>query len=168
MKHGLTVTLVFEASSLNYGEGMGNISVLKHLTRADRQQYTYISRQALRYSMIAYWGLPSFNPVVMTCPTLLKMAAWGGANAIGKGDILGAVEEGRKADVILLNIDQPHLTPTQNLINTVVEAANGHDVTDSVINGKIVMKDREVLTLDEEKIRREAQIHMEEIIKRAY
>ena len=96
------------------------------------------------------------------------MAVWGGANAIGKGDILGTVEEGKKADVILLNIDQPHLTPTQNLINTVVEAANGHDVTDSVINGKIVMKDREVLTLDEEKIRREAQIHMEEIIKRAY
>lgn len=124
--------------------------------------------KALRYSMIAYWGLPSFNPVVMTCPTLLKMAVWGGANAIGKGDILGAVEEGRKADVILLNIDQPHLTPTQNLINTIVEAANGHDVTDSIINGKIVMKNREVLTLDEEKVRREAQIHMEEIIKRAY
>ena len=95
--------------------------------------------KALRYSMIAYWGLPSFNPVVMTCPTLLKMAAWGGANAIGKGDILGAVEEGRKADVILLNIDQPHLSPTQNLINTIVEAANGHDVTDSIMNGKIVM-----------------------------
>ena len=33
--------------------------------------------KALRYSMIAYWGLPSFNPVVMTCPTLLKMAVWG-------------------------------------------------------------------------------------------
>ena len=96
------------------------------------------------------------------------MAVRGGANAIGKDDILGAVEEGRKADVILLNIDQPHLTPTQNLINTIVEAANGHDVTDSIINGKIVMKNREVLTLDEEKIRREAQIHMEEIIKRAY
>lgn len=64
------------------------------------------------------------------------------------------MEEGRKADVILLNIDQPHLTPTQNLINTIVEAANGHDVTDSIINGKIVMKNREVLTLDEEKVRR--------------
>ncbi|MFR3752989.1 MAG: hypothetical protein ACLTW9_13120 [Enterocloster sp.] len=49
-----------------------------------------------------------------------------------------------------------------------MEAANGHDVTDSIINGKIVMKNREVLTLDEEKVRREAQIHMEEIIKRAY
>ena len=49
-----------------------------------------------------------------------------------------------------------------------MEAANGHDVTDSIINGRIVMKNREVLTLDEEKIRREAQVHMEEIIKRAY
>ena len=118
--------------------------------------------------MLAYWGLTSFNPVVMTCPTLLQMATQGGANAIGHGDILGSVEVGKKADVILLNIDQPHITPTQNLVNTIVDAANGHDVTDSVINGKIVMKNREILTMDEEKIRREAQIHMEEIVKRAY
>lgn len=124
--------------------------------------------KVLRYSMMAYWGLPSFNPVVMTCPTLLKMASQGGANAIGHGEELGSVEEGKKADIILLNIDQPHITPTQNLVNSVVEAACGHDVTDSIINGRLVMKNREVLTVDEEKIRFEAQRHMEEIIKRAY
>ena len=124
--------------------------------------------KVLRYGMIAYWGLPSFNPVVMTCATVLKMASWGGACALGKGDILGTVEEGKKADVILLNIDQPHIQPTQNLLNTIVEAANGHDVTDSIIDGRLVMKNREVLTLDEEKICFEAQKHMEEIIKRAY
>lgn len=124
--------------------------------------------KALRYSMIAYWGLPSFNPVVMTCPTLLKMASQGGANAIGHGDILGSVEEGKKADLILVNIEQPHITPTQNLVNTIVDAANGHDVMDSIINGKLVMKNREVLTLDEERIRFEATQHMNEIIKRAY
>lgn len=124
--------------------------------------------KVLRYAMLAYWGLPSFNPVVMTCPTLLKMATQGGADAIGKGDVLGSIEEGKTADVILLNIDQPHITPTQNLVNTIVDAAGGHDVTDSVINGKIVMKNREVLTLDEEKIRREAQIRMEQIVGRAY
>ena len=72
----------------------------------------------------------------MTCPTLLKMASQGGANALGHGDILGSVEEGKKADLILLNIDQPHITPSQNLVNTIVDAANGHDVTDSIINGK--------------------------------
>ena len=65
--------------------------------------------KVLRYAMMAYWGLPSFNPVVMTCPTLLKMASQGGANALGHGDILGSVEEGKKADLILLNIDQPHI-----------------------------------------------------------
>ena len=124
--------------------------------------------KVLRYGMIAYWGLPSFNPVVMTCATVLKMASWGGACALGKGDILGTVEEGKKADVILLNIDQPHIQPTQNLLNTIVEAANGHDVTDSIIDGRIKKKNREVLTLDEEKICFEAQKHMEEIIKRAY
>ena len=124
--------------------------------------------KVLRYGMIAYWGLPSFNPVVMTCATVLKMASWGGACALGKGDILGTVEEGKKADVILLNIDQPHIQPTQNLLNTVVEAADGDDVTESIIDGRLVMKNREVLTLDEEKICFEAQKHMEEIIKRAY
>ena len=77
-------------------------------------------------------------------------------------------KEGKKADLILLNIDQPHITPTQNLVNTIVDAANGHDVIDSIINGKLVMKNREVLTLDEERIRFEATQHMNEIIKRAY
>ena len=124
--------------------------------------------KVLRYATIGYWGLPSFNPVVMPCAKLLEMATQGGANAIGHGDILGTVEEGKKADLILLNIDQPHILPTQNLLNTIVDAASSHDVTDSIINGKLVMKDREVLTLDEEKIMFEADRHMKEIIKRAY
>ena len=51
-KNGLTISMIFEAQSANYGEGMGNIATLKHITRADGEQYTYISRQALRYSMI--------------------------------------------------------------------------------------------------------------------
>ncbi len=56
MKNGLTVSMIFEAQSANYGEGMGNITTLKHITRADGEQYTYISRQALRYSMIEQLG----------------------------------------------------------------------------------------------------------------
>ena len=82
--------------------------------------------KVLRYAMMAYWGIPSFNPVVMTCPTLLKMASQGGANALGHGDILGSVEEGKKADLILLNIDQPHITPSQNLVNTIVAVSYTH------------------------------------------
>lgn len=51
-KKGLSITLVFKGQSLNYGEGIGNISELKKLTRGDGSVYTYASRQALRYDMV--------------------------------------------------------------------------------------------------------------------
>ena len=52
MKNGLTITIVFEANTANYGEGFSNISQMKVLTRGDYKEYPYISRQALRYNMI--------------------------------------------------------------------------------------------------------------------
>ena len=52
MKQGLTMSVIFDAQSANYGEGAGNVSPLKHITRGDGRQYTYISRQAIRSSMM--------------------------------------------------------------------------------------------------------------------
>lgn len=51
-RNGLTLTMVFLAESANYGEGIGNITTLKKMTRGDYKQYSYISRQAIRYSLI--------------------------------------------------------------------------------------------------------------------
>lgn len=51
-KKGLTLTVIFLAESANYGEGIGNITTLKKMTRGDYEQYSYISRQAMRYNMI--------------------------------------------------------------------------------------------------------------------
>ena len=56
-KSGLTVTMVFDASSANYGEGIGNISQLKKMTRAGGEVYTYISRQAIRYNIVEQMGI---------------------------------------------------------------------------------------------------------------
>lgn len=52
IKNGLTITMVFDAASANYGEGIGNISQLKKMTRAGGEVYTYISRQAIRYNIV--------------------------------------------------------------------------------------------------------------------
>ena len=52
MKNGLTMSIVFEAESANFGEGMGNITTLKKINRSAGDEYTYISRQAIRYSLI--------------------------------------------------------------------------------------------------------------------
>ena len=59
-KKGLSITLIFKAESLNYGEGIGNISELKKLTRGDGSVYTFESRQALRYD-ISRLGNKMFN-----------------------------------------------------------------------------------------------------------
>ena len=56
-KNGLTVTMVFDAASANYGESIGNISQLKKMTRAGGEVYTYISRQALRYNIVQQMGI---------------------------------------------------------------------------------------------------------------
>ena len=47
-REGLTITMIFLAESANYGEGIGNISSLKKMTRGNHEQYSYISRQAMR------------------------------------------------------------------------------------------------------------------------
>lgn len=60
---GLTMTIVFEAESANYGESVGNVSALKKVSRGKGEQYTYISRQALRYNMIEQLGYDN-TPVV--------------------------------------------------------------------------------------------------------
>lgn len=54
---GLTVTIIFEAESANYGESIGNVSALKKISRGKGEQYTYISRQAIRYNIVNQMGI---------------------------------------------------------------------------------------------------------------
>lgn len=58
MSKGLTITMVFLAESANYGESLGNVSTLKKITRGKGEQYTYISRQAIRYNIVEQLGEP--------------------------------------------------------------------------------------------------------------
>ena len=56
MRKGLTITFIIEGESANYGEGFGNITSLKKISRGDGETYTYISRQALRYNIVQQMG----------------------------------------------------------------------------------------------------------------
>ena len=117
----------------------------------------------LLYGTMAFWGIPIFDPDIICAKDLLKMVTVGGARALQHEAELGTIEEGKKADLITINLMQPHLTPTHNLLNTLVDCAAEHDVTDSVINGKIVMRDRNVLTMNEEEIIKECSKRMKQI-----
>ncbi|WP_077622471.1 amidohydrolase family protein [Sediminibacillus massiliensis] len=117
--------------------------------------------------MRAYWGTPIFDPKVMPAGNLLELATLGGARAMLQEDRFGTLEVGKKADLIGIDIDQPHIQPTHNLVNGLVESVNSTDVSDMIVNGEVLMKDREVLTMDEEKIMYESKLAMESMSKRA-
>ena len=102
-------------------------------------------------------GLESADSSVMPAETLLRMATQGGAAALFEEEPVGVIEVGAKADLIALYKGSPALWPTQNLIHTMVESACGADVCHTIIDGRLVMKNRELLTLDEDRIRFEAR-----------
>lgn len=109
-----------------------------------------------------FHGVPNRNPKVMPAVSILKMATEGGAAALGERGSLGQIKPGYQADLISINMMQPHLCPTGNPINTLLECVNANDVTDMIVAGRMIMKNREVLTMDEEKIMYESRKYMEE------
>ncbi len=90
------------------------------------------------------------DPTTMAAETVVRMAACEGARVLGMGDITGCLKTGKKADLILIDLKKPHLTPLYNEYSHVVYAVKGDDVKTSIINGRVVMKDRKLLSLDEE------------------
>jgi len=90
----------------------------------------------------------SLNPTVMNAETVCKMATIGGAKALGMDKFIGSIETGKKADIILVDMNQPHLTPLYNCYSQLVYAARGADIKTSIINGRVVMKDRKLCTID--------------------
>ncbi|MFH1351568.1 MAG: amidohydrolase [Pseudomonadota bacterium] len=92
--------------------------------------------------------ISTMDTTVMDALTVLRMATIEGAKVLGLGGITGSLEVGKKADVIILDTKKPHLTPMYNPYSHLVYAAMGNDVTHSIINGRQVMEDRKLLTMD--------------------
>ena len=90
-----------------------------------------------------------YDPTVMSAQTVTRMATCEGARVLGMDNIAGVLKPGMKADIIIVDLDKPHLTPMYNEYSTLVYAANGSDVRTSIINGRIVMENRELLTINE-------------------
>ena len=112
-----------------------------------------------RSVMNVIYGSRLNEPAVMPAEYILRMATENGYRLMGEDG--GRIEPGKKADLITINMRQPHLYPTGNPVNTLLECVTAADVCDSIVNGRILMRDRKVLTLDEEEILAEAADYME-------
>lgn len=96
------------------------------------------------------------DPRALTAARALRMATTEGARAIGRADV-GSIEVGKRADLITIEARQPHLTPLLDPVKALVYSARGGDVRDAVIDGRMVMRDRRILTVDEEALLVEAE-----------
>ncbi len=97
------------------------------------------------------------------------MATLGGARALGMERDLGSLEPGKKADIILLDLETPWVNPIRpaQLVSNIVYNANGSDVTDVFVDGRAVVADRRPMMIDASEARRECQATAERVWARA-
>ena len=87
---------------------------------------------------------------------VLEMATINGAKALMIDHMVGSIEPGKRADIIVIDFNKPHLKPFNNPLSHLVYSATGYDVKHTIIDGKLVMFNGKVLTLNEEEILKEA------------
>jgi len=97
------------------------------------------------------------NPEVIPATTVLGMATSGGATAIGLGDTIGSLEVGKRADLIQVAFEDVHHVPTYNVISHLVFVSDEQDVASVVVDGKVLMREREMLTIETDRVAAEAK-----------
>lgn len=105
----------------------------------------------------------SKNPTVLDAKTVLLMATRWGAEAIGMGNLIGSLEQGKNADMILIDIKKPNLVPIYNIYSHIVYSLSPSDIDTVIINGKVIMENRCVITIDEEETINKAKIWSDKI-----
>ena len=107
------------------------------------------------------------DPLVVTAEQAIEMATLGGAVAMGIDDKVGSLELGKLADIILIDLRGLSLTPASNPVSNLVYSGSGDAVDTVIVNGRILMQGKRLLTMDEEKVKARAMEHAAKLIDRS-
>ena len=107
-----------------------------------------------------------FDCNVMGAETAIEMATINGARALGMENEIGSLEKGKKADVIVIDMSGVDWIPVHNPIQNLVYSASGHSVQTVIVDGRVVMENREMVDVDERKILAECQKTSEALIRK--
>ncbi len=112
------------------------------------------------------------DSAAMPCRQMLHLATMGSARALGLAGEIGSLEPGKKADLIILDLKAPHLWPVLrgaqgNVIEHLVYSANAADVRTTIVDGQVLMEDKQVRTLDPEEVFATSQEAALSLVKRA-
>ncbi len=107
----------------------------------------------------------SKDPTVVSAEEAFAMATINGARALGMDSEIGSIEPGKKGDIVLVDLDGLHQIPSYNIYSTLIYATGSGDVHSVIINGKRVMDNRSLLTLDEKSIKNETLMYRDQVKK---
>lgn len=96
--------------------------------------------------------LASGDNTAMVAAQALRMATWGGAHALGLGNLIGSIEKGKRADIIFVDFSSPHMQPVHDPVSHLVYSASGLEVDSVICEGKVLYSDKKFHTLSEKKI----------------
>ncbi|MEU9956976.1 amidohydrolase [Streptomyces sp. NPDC050982] len=139
---GLATDGAASNNSLDVWESMALTALVQKFTESDPRWLT--SRQALHHATLQ------------------------SARAVGLGEEIGSLAPGRRADIILVDVSGPHTQPVHDLAATLVHSARSGDVRTTIVDGRVIMRDRELLTLDVPAIVREMSERMPALIDRSH
>jgi 5-methylthioadenosine/S-adenosylhomocysteine deaminase len=139
---GLATDGAASNNSLDVWESMALTSLIQKSTEGDPRWLT--SRQALHHATLQ------------------------SARAVGLGDSIGSLAPGRRADIILVDLTGPHTQPVHDLAATLVHSARSADVRTTIVDGRVLMRDRELLTLDVPAVVRELEDRLPALVDRSH
>jgi 5-methylthioadenosine/S-adenosylhomocysteine deaminase len=105
----------------------------------------------------------SNSPTAVSAKTALQMATIGGARALGMERQIGSLEQGKRADVIIVGMSAARQTPMYDPISHLVYVTRGDDVQTTIVNGKVLMRNRKVVTLDRAAVLKDARMWAEKV-----
>jgi 5-methylthioadenosine/S-adenosylhomocysteine deaminase len=106
------------------------------------------------------------NATAISAYEALFMATRGGAAAAGFADSIGQITPGYKADLFLMDLEAPHMRPQHNLIANIIYSASAADVTDTIVDGRVLMQDREIIAFDQKAILAKASQTAADLVNR--
>ncbi len=109
----------------------------------------------------------SLDPLIVPAETVLEMATINGARALGLEHEIGSLEVGKKADLVVIDLNRLHTTPSMNPASTLVYAAAGGEVDMVVVDGQTVVEQGQLLTMDEDEVMEQARHHASALYQRA-
>lgn len=157
MKLGLGAARVKELADLGVNVALGTDGPASNNT-LDMFETVKVSALLQKLVYLDCRVLPAYE--------VLQMATLDGAKALGLSASIGSLEVGKKADMILVDFSKPHLRPLHDVYAALVYSARGSDVDTVIVDGKILMENRQVKTLDEQAVIAKAEKHAAELLAR--